>query len=118
MRKDIFTVFVEKKPNFNLESENLLRDFKHLLRIDDLKDVRVINRYDIEGINESEYKEIKNSILSESNIDKVYDGDLKFGGRRAFSVEYVPGQYDQRADSAAQCIQIITQKEMPKVKSS
>ena len=118
MRKDIFTVFVEKKPNFNLESENLLRDFKHLLRIDDLKDVRVINRYDIEGINESEYKEIKNNILSESNIDKVYDGDLKFGGRRVFSVEYVPGQYDQRADSAAQCIQIITQKEMPKVKSS
>lgn len=118
MKKDIFTVFVEKKPNFNLESKGLLKEFKQLLGIENLKEIRVINRYDIDGINEEEYNEIKTNILSETNTDNVYDGNLEIQCKRMFSVEYIPGQYDQRADSAAQCIQIITQKDMPKVKSS
>ena len=86
--------------------------------IENLKEIRVINRYDIDGINEEEYNEIKTNILSETNTDNVYDGNLEIQCKRMFSVEYIPGQYDQRADSAAQCIQIITQKDMPKVKSS
>lgn len=118
MNNKIYTIFVEKKPNFNLEGQGLLKDFKANLNIKLLENVRVINRYDIKGIDEKDYDKVKNSVLSEVNVDDVYEELNIKDKENAFGVENLPGQYDQRADSAAQCIQIITQQEMPKVKSS
>lgn len=118
MENRVFTVYVEKKPNFNSESHILHNEFQVLLGIKNIDKVRIINKYLIKGINEIEYKEIKNTILSEINIDNVYDDFISLDGCKFFVVEALPGQYDQRADSAAQCIQLLTQKEMPQVKTS
>ena len=116
MIKNIYRVFVEKKPNYNVESKELLEDLRVNLGIEGLCSVRVINRYDVSGISEKEYKNSRNTIFSEPTVDNVYDEELILNENQwAFAVEYLPGQYDQRADSAAQCIQILTQSERPEV---
>lgn len=113
----IFTIFVEKKDQFNKEAQGLLWEFKNLLAIEGIQRVRLINKYDIDGINEKELKAIKYTVLSEINTDNLYEEDIDLNGSQHFLVEYHEGQYDQRADSAAQCIQLITEKEAPTVKS-
>ncbi|MEG0774338.1 phosphoribosylformylglycinamidine synthase [Clostridium sp.] len=118
MKNKIFTVYVEKKPNFNNEALALKKELEQLLGIKKMEKVRVINKYDIEKISEEEYEVIKSAILSEVNVDNVYDKFIDLGECKYFAVEYLPGQYDQRADSAAQCIQLMTQKQMPVVKTS
>ncbi|GAA0126460.1 phosphoribosylformylglycinamidine synthase [Clostridium sp. CTA-19] len=117
MQNQIFTIYVEKKPNFNLESQGMLRDFTVNLKLNNLKNVKVINRYDIKGINSHECELVKDFILSEVNVDNLYE-KINIENKNSFRVEYLPGQYDQRADSAMQCIQILTQKEDLKVKTS
>ncbi|OEH85529.1 phosphoribosylformylglycinamidine synthase [Desulfuribacillus stibiiarsenatis] len=107
-------IFVEKKPGFNVEAEALCRDFQQNLGILGLQSVRVVNRYDIQGINEEIYQQSRNTIFSEPPVDIVYDEQLHVQDPiRMFAVEFLPGQYDQRADSAAQCIQILTQSDRP-----
>ncbi|MCX7727337.1 MAG: hypothetical protein N2053_10880, partial [Chitinispirillaceae bacterium] len=109
-------IFVEKKEGFDIAAQKMLKDIRENLRITTLKRVRIINRYDIEGISDEIYNAARNTILSEPPVDIVYDENLVVPeGSRIFAVEYLPGQYDQRADSTAQCIQLITHGEIPKV---
>lgn len=105
-------VFVEKKPGFSIEAEAVLADLRHNLGIQGLERVRILNRYDISGISDEEFSMSLKTILSEPPVDIVYLEDfLEDNAQFSFAVEYLPGQYDQRADSAAQCIQLIAQKE-------
>jgi len=102
-------IFVEKKEGFAIEADRLLTDLRDNLGIKELRGVRVFNRYDIAGLTAAEYARARTTILSEPPIDRVFEEDLAVAGdERLLAIEYLPGQYDQRADSAAQCIQIIT----------
>lgn len=113
----VFRVFVEKKPEFANEAKALLSEAKNILMIDGIEDVRIINRYDVENIDETLFKYAKRTVFSEPQTDKLYD-EIDPSGARIFAVEYLPGQFDQRADSAAQCIQIISQGERPVVRTA
>jgi len=110
-------IFVEKKAGFNVEACNLMKDLKDNLSIDTLKGLRILNMYDIEGIKEEEYEKAKYTIFAEKPVDSVKDGKFEIGSEeKAFAVEYLPGQYDQRADSAAQCLQLLTQGDRKEVR--
>ncbi|PKM83440.1 MAG: phosphoribosylformylglycinamidine synthase [Firmicutes bacterium HGW-Firmicutes-14] len=119
MTSDVRRVFVEKKKGFDVEAQGLFHDLKENLGISALESIRIVNRYDISGITDEEYSQARSSIFAEPPVDSVFDEILETGGdERVFAMEYLPGQYDQRADSAAQCIQILTQKEKPAVLSA
>ncbi len=112
-------IFVEKHKEFASEARGLFNDARGLLGITNLSDVRLFNRYDAEGIDSNLFDYAVNTVFSEPQIDIVYaslDEELK--DAYVFAVEYLPGQFDQRADSAAQCIQIISQGERPLIKSA
>jgi phosphoribosylformylglycinamidine synthase len=112
-------ILVEKKPGFDVEAQHLFHDIKDNLGISELKQIRIINRYDISGISAEAYNQARTTIFSEPNVDNVYDDTLEIeDGVKFFAMEYLPGQYDQRADSAAQCIQILTQGEPPVILSA
>ena len=112
-------VFVEKKAGFNVESQILLKDFKDNLGIEALEDVRVLNKYILGDMEEEQYVRTVNTILSEAPIDRVYEENFEIGQDEiTFGVEYLPGQYDQRADSASECIMLLTEEEKIPVKSS
>ncbi|MBM7685360.1 MAG: phosphoribosylformylglycinamidine synthase [Epulopiscium sp.] len=116
---DVRRIFVQKKSGFDVEAKNLYTDLKENLLIEALEDVRIVNRYDIEGIDEEAYNQARTIIFSEPPVDLVYDEELPLEvNERVFAVEYLPGQYDQRADSAAQCIQILTRKEKPVIRTA
>lgn len=107
-------VFVAKKDSYDIEANGLYRDLKTNLGITGLKAVRIINRYDVSGISDMEYEAARCVIFSEPPVDKVFDEKMEFDqDEKVFAIEYLPGQYDQRADSAAQCIQMITLGEKP-----
>ena len=112
-------VFVEKKAGFNVESQILLKDFKDNLGIEALEDIRVLNKYILGDMEEEQYLRTVNTILSEAPVDRVYEENFEIGQDEiAFGVEYLPGQYDQRADSASECIMLLTEEEKIPVKSS
>ncbi|WP_446899391.1 phosphoribosylformylglycinamidine synthase [Clostridium sp. LBM24168] len=116
---NIRRLFVEKKTEFNIEARALLKDIKESLGINDVKNIRLINRYDIKDMGKDEYEKLKYTVFAEKTVDFVYDEDIPdVGKNRIFAVQYLPGQYDQRADSASQCIQILTQKERIDIVSS
>ena len=109
-------VFVEKKEGFNIEAQQLLADLKGNLGVQGLEEVRILNRYDVSGLSPEQFEAAARTILSEPNMDAVYGEDFSLPGEyRVFATEYLPGQYDQRADSAAQCVQLLTQGERPAV---
>jgi phosphoribosylformylglycinamidine synthase len=109
-------IFVEKKAGFDVFAQGLLHDFKNNLRLNALKSVRVLNRYDIEGITDQQYREARDVVFAELPVDIVYEESVPLQSSEAlFAVEYLPGQYDQRADSAAQCIQLLTHGNRPAV---
>ena len=113
----VYRVFVEKKPELAYEARTLLNDTRTLLGVDGLENIRLFNRYDAENIDETLFAYAVKTVFSEPQVDLVYKApDLS--GAIVFAVEYLPGQFDQRADSAAQCIQIISQKERPLVRSA
>ena len=112
----VYRVYVEKKPGQTHEASGLLREIKDFLQIDSLTDVRVLNRYDAENIDESLFSYAVNTVFSEPQVDDV-SYDVPTGGI-VFAVEPLPGQYDQRADSAAQCIQIISQGNRPTIRTA
>lgn len=117
--QDFKRIYVEKKPGFNIEAQGLLNDLKENLGVKGLASLRIINRYDISGITTEEYDQSRNIIFAEPPLDWVYDEHMEIPSQdRVFAMEYLPGQYDQRADSAAQCIQILTQKERPTIASA
>ena len=113
----VYRVFVEKKDGLDLEARALYSDAKTLLNVDSLEKVRIFNRYDAENISEDLFEYAKKTVFSEPQLDDVYDV-LNIENAVVFAVEYLPGQFDQRADSAAQCIQIISQGEKPLVRSA
>ena len=118
----VYRIFVEKKEAVANEAKGLLSEIRTFLGIDSLKSVRVLNRYDVEDIDGELFEECIGSVFSEPQVDVTYRAEgtsaAEFGaeGWQIFAVEALPGQYDQRADSAAQCIQIISQKDRPIVK--
>ena len=111
-------LFVEKKPGFDVEAGHVKADLCDSLGLDAEISLRLLCRYDVEGVSEEEYLLARNSIFSEPNVDNVFDEAVDLSGWRHFTTEYLPGQYDQRADSAAQCIQLLTQGERPRVASA
>ncbi|MDS1004392.1 phosphoribosylformylglycinamidine synthase [Clostridium sporogenes] len=119
MGNEIKTLFVEKKEQFRVESKKVLKDFRLSLNMKNIEDIRILNRYNISGVSDEEYNLAKYTIFSEKTVDDLYEEKFPYdSGDKIFGVEYLPGQYDQRADSAAQCIQILTQKEGAIVKYS
>jgi phosphoribosylformylglycinamidine synthase len=119
MHNDIYRIFVEKKFRFNIEAKKLLREVRENLRIPYIKNLRIVNCYQISGVSEKECRDAKEHIFSEITLDNVYEEVLPLNSDEiAFGIEYLPGQYDQRADSAADCIQILTQKARPLIHSS
>ena len=111
-------IFVEKKAGFNAEARHLLHDLHESLGLPQLSGLRILQRYDVAGLNDEEFAEASRLILSEPQVDSVTDSLTLGDGESAFAVEYLPGQFDQRADSAAQCVQILTGKDRPDVFSA
>ena len=103
-------VFVEKQTEFNSEAKGLIVDLKENLTLTGITSTRVIQRYDVDGLSDSEFEQATQLILSEPQIATVADSLVLADDEVAFAVEYLPGQFDQRADSAAQCVQILTSK--------
>ena len=112
-------VFVEKRKGFDVEAQGLLADLRRNLGLTGLTEVRILNRYDVSGLTPQQFASAARTVLSEPNMDDVYpEGFTLPEEYRAFAMEYLPGQYDQRADSAAQCVQLLTQGERPQVLSA
>ena len=113
----VYRVFVEKKPGLDNEAQTLLNEARNLLGISNLEQVRLFNRYDAEEISEDLFRYAVKTVFSEPQLDLVSE-EPDCGDAVVFAVEYLPGQFDQRADSAAQCIQILSQGERPLVRSA
>ena len=113
----VYRVYVEKKKELANEAKGLLNDINSLLQIKSVTDVRVINRYDVDNIEKELFDYSVNTVFSEPQLDNVSD-DFNAEGGYVFAVEYLPGQFEQRADSAAQCIQLISQGDRPRVKTA
>lgn len=110
-------IFVEKKNGFDVEAQGLCADIRENLGIEGLEKVRVLNRYDMDGVDDELYEKAVNQVFSEAAIDMVYEETVDLSDAAyKFVTEYLPGQYDQRADSAAQCIQLISMGNRPEVK--
>ena len=113
----VYRIYVEKKPGFDGEARQLQGELNSLLGIRSLTGLRLLNRYDVEGISEELFRQCAGTVFSEPPVDSTYDVLPAHRGA-AFAVEYLPGQFDQRADSAAECIQLISQGERPLVRSA
>lgn len=114
----VYRVYVEKKKAFAGEALSLYSDLKAFLGIEGLRELRIINRYDVENIDKELFEYAVKTVFSEPQLDIAATSEPDFSGYTVFAVEYLPGQYDQRADSAAQCIQIISQGERPDVRTA
>lgn len=113
---DVIRVFVEKKKGFDVEASQMLWDLRHNLGLRAIEGLRLANRYDVSGLSGADFKRAEKTIFSEPNQDDVYEEVFPVeDGWKVFAMEYLPGQYDQRADSAAQCVQLLTQGERPQV---
>ena len=113
----VYRVYVEKKSELAHEAASLAGEIKNLLQINGVTGVRVLNRYDVENIDKELFDYAVSTVFSEPQLD-IVSYDYECDGSTDFAVEYLPGQFDQRADSAAQCIQIISQGERPRVKTA
>lgn len=114
----VFRTYVEKKPSEALEAKALLFDLRSFLGIDSIEGLRIVNRYDVENIDRQLFEACKTTIFAEPQLDIVTDELSNIDGCQVFAVEYLPGQFDQRADSCAQCIQFVSQGERPEVKTA
>ena len=112
----VYRVYVEKKPGQTQEAQGLLGQIRDFLQIKGLKELRILNRYDAENIDEQLFRYAVNTVFSEPQVDNVSFQAPQ--GQIVFAVEPLPGQYDQRADSAAQCIQIISQGNRPVIRTA
>ena len=110
-------IFVEKKKDYNVEGKSLLEDFRNNLGVNSLEYVRLINKYTLGEVKEEDYKKALYTIFSEKIVDNLYENNFELRENEiAFGVEFLPGQYDQRADSASECYQILTSGEKIEVK--
>lgn len=110
-------LFVEKKKGFDIEAGALCRDLKENLGLGGLKSVRIINRYDVEGMSDADIELTRDTVFAEPQVDNISFGEISIDDKY-FATEYLPGQFDQRADSAAQCVQIMTGGEKPIVRTA
>ena len=114
----VYRIYVEKKTGLAGEAESLLGDIRSFLGISSVENIRVLNRYDVENIEEELFRQCINTVFSEPQLDNTYE-ELDYNKDAfVFAVEYLPGQFDQRADSAAQCIQIISKGDRPDVRTA
>lgn len=111
-------IFVEKKPAFAIQAKELQSEIKSYLGIKTVTHVRVLIRYDMEHISEDTYQKALKTVFSEPPVDEVYEETFDAAGANVFSVEYLPGQYDQRADSAEQCVKLLNENEEPIIRSA
>ena len=111
-------IFVEKKPDFAIQARELQSEIRSYLGIQSVTGVRVLIRYDVEDISEETYRKALATVFSEPPVDHVYEESFEAGTAQVFSVEYLPGQYDQRADSAEQCVKLLNESENPIIRSA
>ena len=112
-------IYVEKKEPYAVRAGELKQEIKKYLDIKTLEEVRVLVRYDVEALSEDVYKKALVTVFSEPPVDNVYEGSFEKNEKdRVFSVEYLPGQFDQRADSAEQCVKLLNEKEEPIIRSA
>ncbi|MGI6069241.1 MAG: phosphoribosylformylglycinamidine synthase [Blautia sp.] len=112
-------VYVEKKPAYAVQAQELKHEVKSYLGIGDVEDIRVLIRYDVEQISNEVFKKACKTVFAEPPVDDLYQEEFPVKeGSRIFSVEYLPGQFDQRADSAVQCVQFLKEDEMPIIRSA
>ena len=112
-------IFVEKRPEFAVKAKELRDEIESYLGIRTVTGVRVLIRYDIENVSEAAYREALSTIFSEPPMDDVYEESFETGeGDTVFTVEYLPGQFDQRADSAEQCVKLLSEEEEPIIRSA
>ncbi|MGN1267782.1 MAG: phosphoribosylformylglycinamidine synthase, partial [Dorea sp.] len=112
-------VYVEKKPEYSVQANGLKSEVQSYLGIKDVADVRVLIRYDVENISDETFERACNGVFSEPPVDTLYHEEFSMAeNARVFSVEFLPGQFDQRADSAVQCIQFIKEDEEPVIKTA
>ena len=114
----VYRVYVEKKNGLTIEADNMTNDAKNLLMIDGIEKIRILNRYDVENIDAELFEQCKKTVFSEPQLDDLYDHIGDKDGCKVFAVEFLPGQFDQRADSASQCIQIISKGDRPLVRTA
>ena len=113
----VYRIYVEKKKELANEAKALLGDLRSLLQLDKLTDLRILNRYDAENLDAELFEYAEKTVFSEPQLDVLRE-EIPDGASAVFAVEYLPGQFDQRADSAAQCIQIISKGERPTVRTA
>ena len=113
----VYRCFTEKKPGFDVEAQGVLRDLRGNLGVRSIDSLRLFSRYDVEGVSGEVYSQARGIVFSEPQVDECYDEALPVfsGDHRILAVEALPGQYDQRADSCAQCIQMLLGGERPTV---
>ena len=112
----VYRIYVEKREGLENEARAAFAELSGLLGIRALRGVRLLNRYDVENIDEAVFRLSVGTVFAEPQLDLVYDECP--AADRVFAVEYLPGQFDQRADSAAQCIQILSQVERPTIRTA
>ena len=112
----IYRLFVEKREGYNIPAQKLKADFRDVLAID-VESVRELIRYDVQNMSAEDFERAKSVVFSEPPCDLIYEERfVPSEGESVFAVEYLPGQYDQRADSAAQCVQLLTRKARPLIR--
>ena len=111
-------VYAEKKPAYAVAAKELQSEIKSYLGIKTVTGVRVLIRYDIENVSEETYKKALGTVFFEPPVDDVYEENFELNGAKTFSVEYLPGQFDQRADSAEQCLKLLQEEEEPIIRTA
>ena len=111
-------VYVEKKPEYAVRAKELQSEIKSYLGISGVTKVRELIRYDIENISGETYKKALVTVFSEPPVDDIYEEEFDLNGARTFSVEFLPGQFDQRADSAEQCVKLLNEEEEPIIRTA
>ena len=112
-------IYVEKKQPYAVHAKELKEEVKRYLGIKSINNVRVLIRYDVENLSDATYKQALGTVFSEPPVDNCYENEFKkANGSFVFSVEYLPGQFDQRADSAEQCVKLLNEKENPVIRSA
>ena len=115
----VYRIYVSKRPSYAVESQGLCQDLRHSLQISGLEEIQILNRYDVEDLTREEFDSVRWVVFAEPQLDLTYDSLPQYGeDTQVFAVESLPGQYDQRADSCAQCISLVTQKERPLVRTA
>ena len=111
-------LYVEKKKPYAVAASKLAKEIKNYLGLDNVTDVRVLIRYDIENVSDDTFERAKRTVFSEAPVDDLYEEEYDAKGGKSFTIEYLPGQFDQRADSAEQCIKLLNENEEPVIKTA